>query len=162
MQYHDLLDWYESQYCGGRTDQPPVEDLIRRMRGLGKEIWAGVDSDAYVNELRSGWDNGEPASPGGIPLTDAESVWSRLVEHQGSEFRTKRGLLFTYKVDGNGIWFFREGRLINQRLSRRELEEALDAMPLDGPADLKELRDSSYLYGLLKDPRIIGSTSRAA
>ena len=31
---------------------PIVDDL----RDLGKEIWAGVDAQAYVNELRDDWD----------------------------------------------------------------------------------------------------------
>ena len=29
---------------------------ILELRGLGKEIWAGVDSQRYVNELREEWD----------------------------------------------------------------------------------------------------------
>ena len=29
-------------------------DPIRKLRGLGKEVWAGIDPDVYVDELRSG------------------------------------------------------------------------------------------------------------
>ena len=31
------------------------EDWILFMRGLGKEVWAGVDPDKYVDELRGEW-----------------------------------------------------------------------------------------------------------
>ncbi len=34
--------------------QPPKRSLLE-LRGLGKEIWAGVDPDAYVRELRDEW-----------------------------------------------------------------------------------------------------------
>jgi predicted CopG family antitoxin len=31
------------------------EDPILALRGLGKEIWKGVDPDEYVAQLREGW-----------------------------------------------------------------------------------------------------------
>lgn len=49
-QYHELLAWYEDIYCGG-----PVDDSIRRMWGLGRELWIGAPADEYVDSLRSGW-----------------------------------------------------------------------------------------------------------
>lgn len=30
---------------------------IMELHGLGKEIWAGIDAQAYVNELRREWDH---------------------------------------------------------------------------------------------------------
>ncbi len=30
---------------------------ITELRGLGKEIWEGIDAQAYVNELRAEWDD---------------------------------------------------------------------------------------------------------
>ncbi len=35
----------------------PVEPLhsIRELRGLGKEIWEGMDAQAYVNQERDAW-----------------------------------------------------------------------------------------------------------
>lgn len=53
--FHALLDWYEQEYCA----QPsPSEELdpVLLMRGVGKEIWDGIDPDAYVRELRAGWE----------------------------------------------------------------------------------------------------------
>ncbi len=29
---------------------------LRELRGLGKEIWEGVDAQAYINEQRDEWD----------------------------------------------------------------------------------------------------------
>jgi hypothetical protein len=29
---------------------------IRELRGLGKEIWDGIDAQAYVNQERDAWD----------------------------------------------------------------------------------------------------------
>ena len=33
----------------------PVADPILGLRGLGKEIWADENADAYVRRLREGW-----------------------------------------------------------------------------------------------------------
>ena len=33
----------------------PKRNLME-LRGLGKEIWQGVDVDAYIDELRDDWD----------------------------------------------------------------------------------------------------------
>jgi hypothetical protein len=29
---------------------------IRELRGLGKDIWAGIDVQDYINQLRAEWD----------------------------------------------------------------------------------------------------------
>jgi AbrB family looped-hinge helix DNA binding protein len=34
---------------------PEPTDPIEQMKGLGREIWNGVDAQEYVNELRDGW-----------------------------------------------------------------------------------------------------------
>lgn len=51
-QHRDLLDWYHREYSdsNGQTDDP-----VLALRGLGKEIWAGEDADAYVRRQRSDW-----------------------------------------------------------------------------------------------------------
>ena len=48
----DLLDWYVEEYCeaDGQTDDP-----VLALRGLGKEIWADEDADAYVLRQRADW-----------------------------------------------------------------------------------------------------------
>jgi hypothetical protein len=163
VQYHELLDWYESEYCGGTAARKlAAEDPILKLRGLGSEIWSGIDPDAFVDGLRSGWESDSNFSAFQTPPSDLQGVWESVVKCQGAEFKTKRGYPFTYRVEGDsGIWFERGGKEINQRLWRRELEKALSRLPLHGPADLKDFRDSSYLYGLLTDPRIVGRTARS-
>jgi hypothetical protein len=44
-------------------DSPEVHETVPRqqrrlseLRGLGKEIWEGVDAQEYVNQLHSEWD----------------------------------------------------------------------------------------------------------
>ncbi len=51
-EYRDLIDWYHHEYAGtpGRAEDP-----VLALRGLGKEIWAGEDADAYVRRQRDGW-----------------------------------------------------------------------------------------------------------
>ncbi len=51
--YRDLIDWYVEEYAGGSPDA--AEDPVLSLRGLGKEIWADEDADAYVRRQRVGW-----------------------------------------------------------------------------------------------------------
>jgi len=62
--YQQLLDWYEKWYCaGGANVHAATEDPFLAMRGVGREIWAGVKPDAYVDSLRVDWDaTGRPAT----------------------------------------------------------------------------------------------------
>jgi len=34
----------------------PRQRRLSELRGLGKEIWAGIDAQEYVDQLRSEWD----------------------------------------------------------------------------------------------------------
>jgi len=52
--FRPLLEWYVSEYCA-QGSATPGEDPILALYGLGKEIWAGEDADAYVRRLREGW-----------------------------------------------------------------------------------------------------------
>lgn len=54
-QYHYLLDWYSNEYCTKESAMKEEDDPILKMRGVGKEIWAGTDADEYVRDLRSNW-----------------------------------------------------------------------------------------------------------
>ncbi len=53
VQYRDLLDWYEERWGGAARQR---YDSILGLRGLGREIWDGVDADDYVRQLREGWE----------------------------------------------------------------------------------------------------------
>jgi hypothetical protein len=35
---------------------PIKKRSLRELRGLGKEIWAGVDAQVYINQQRDEWD----------------------------------------------------------------------------------------------------------
>ena len=50
--YRELLEWFQAfshSVADGRGD------AILALRGLGREIWRGVDPDLYVADLRRGW-----------------------------------------------------------------------------------------------------------
>lgn len=50
--YHQLLDWYFSEYARRQPEEP---DPILTLRGLGKELWADQHPDDHVRGLREGW-----------------------------------------------------------------------------------------------------------
>jgi len=158
-EFHSLIDWYESDYSGGA---PHVEDLLRehsvfKLRGLGKELWAtGETPDEHVAWLRSGWDSADVHLEPQPNASDVNLIWGKVLLHAGGEFRTATGLPFSYEVDGNGLWFQRDGKRVLKRLSRSEFEKGLARCPLHSVSDLRDLFDPSYLYGLLTDSRIIG------
>lgn len=49
----ELVDWYENEFAAGAPSG--VVDPILALRGVGREIWADEDADAYVRRLRAGW-----------------------------------------------------------------------------------------------------------
>jgi len=53
--YHELLDWAR-QWQSSAPIQEEWLPGLHRLKGLGKEIWKGVDADAYVRTLRQGWE----------------------------------------------------------------------------------------------------------
>jgi len=147
-EYQPLVDWYQRDYCGRSSRQPADEDFVLQMRGIGQEIWSDVNTDDFVSSLRSGWE------PDPSPSRLADRVWRRIVACQKETFYTATRLPFTYAVDGEGIWFYREGRRINMRLARSEVHAAIGRCPLGNTTDIKDLRDYAYLFGLLMDQRI--------
>ena len=52
--YGELIDWYRRDYAG--FEKHRSTDPILSLLGLGKEIWADEDADAYVRRLREGWE----------------------------------------------------------------------------------------------------------
>jgi hypothetical protein len=145
-QYHPLLDWYETEYSRQASTANDDDDPVLQMWGVGKEIWKDEGGDVFIARERAALDD-EMESKRGL-------VWQRIVAQEGAEFHTARDLPFTYSVDGNGIWFYRDGKRINQRLSRGEVDQAILLCPVSKTTDLSKFRDYAYLYGLLMDPRI--------
>lgn len=47
------LNWYEEEFL---TKNPHrMQHPLMSLRGLGKQIWSGVDADEYVSSLRADW-----------------------------------------------------------------------------------------------------------
>jgi hypothetical protein len=133
-----------------------TSDPVLLMLGVGKQLWKRESGDSFVERLRS---EDPPPSPfegrQDAPAENApESVWHRIKSYQGEEFKTATGLPFTYEVEGAGIWFFREGRPINRKLSRTQVDKAIARCPLTSTTEIKDLMDYPYLFALLMDARI--------
>jgi hypothetical protein len=132
------------------------DDPVLLMLGVGKELWESESGDRFIERLRSEdladsplFEKHEPGAPN-LP----EAVWRRIESHQGEEFRTVEELPFTYRVEGAGIWFWRNGKRINRKLTRTQVDKAVSRCPLRATTEIKDLMDPSYLFGLLMDRRI--------
>jgi len=135
-----------------------IEDPVLAMLGVGQQLWEHEAGNEFVDRLRSE-DPSAPPSP--LPLASpaedlSELVWRAIWNCQGLQFQTARGLPFTYQVEGNGIWFFRDGKRVNRKLTRTQVELAITRCPLKSTTEIKDLMDYAYLFALLMDGRIRG------
>jgi hypothetical protein len=133
------------------------DDPVLVMLGVGKQLWEQESGDEFVDRLRS--ESAEVPVTGDQQRSDqrlSEIVWSRIESHQGETFRTARGLPLTYEVEGTGIWFFRDGRRIERKLTRSQVDVAISRCPLTSTTEIKDLMDYAYLFALLMDRRIRG------
>jgi hypothetical protein len=133
-----------------------ADDPVLLMLGVGRQLWEQESGDSFVERLRAEDPSAPPATP--RPASPAqnlpEAVWGRIESHQGEEFHTARGLPFTFAVEGAGIWFFRDGRRINRKLTRTQVEVAISRCPLTSTTEIKDLMDYAYLFAVLMDQRI--------
>jgi len=133
-------------------------DPVLAMLGVGRQLWELEPGDNFVERLRS--EDGpvppaihpSPGTAGKLP----EAVWQRTVSHQGEQFQTVRGLPFTFEVEGPGIWFFRDGKRVNRKLTRIQFEVALSRCPLARTTEISDLMDYPYVFAVLTDRRIRG------
>lgn len=132
------------------------EDPVLSMLGIGRHLWEQESGERFVERLRS--EDSPPPTPAVtsacLARDLAENVWSRIEKFQGEQFHTRRGLPLTFEVEGNGIWFFREGERINRKLTRAQVEVAISRCPLKSTTEIKDLMDYPYLFALLMDRRI--------
>jgi hypothetical protein len=152
----DLVHWYDAEYSR-QAAQSREEDPVLAMLGVGEELWSKEDGDSFIRRLRDEH-NWQAPPPGEL----SESIWSRIVKHQGDTFRTVTGLEFRYVVDGEGMWFERDGVRINRKLSHRDLEKAISRLPLRETTDISDCFDYAYLYAILTDSRIVQQSDLAA
>ena len=141
-----------------KHQRPETEDPVLMMLGVGKQLWKNEPGDDFVERLRS---EELPPVPDKSPLVASpenatEPIWQRINSHQRQEFKTATGLPFTYQVEGSGIWFFRNGRRINRKLTRTQLDQAIARCPLRSTTEIRDLMDYPYLFALLRDARIRG------
>jgi len=139
-----------------RHQRHETNDPVLLMLGVGKQLWKHETGDSFIERLRS---EDLPPSPFegrlNAPAENApESVWHRIKSCQGEEFKTVRQLPFTYAVEGAGIWFFRDGRRINRKVTRTQVDKAIARCPLASTTEIKDLMDYPYLFALLMDARI--------
>ena len=132
------------------------DDPVLLMLGVGKQLWECESGDCFIERLRSETPANPPLIGQHVPSAQslAEIVWRRIESRQGEEFRTARGLPFTYRVEGAGIWFSRDGRRINRKLTRTQVDVAISRCPLTTTTEIRDLMDYAYLFALLRDPRI--------
>ncbi len=67
-QYHEWLDWYLAEYISDAqkaSKDLDATDPLLMMRGVGKEIWQGIDVDEFIRQLRYDPDDAlaRPAEP---------------------------------------------------------------------------------------------------
>ncbi|MGW5365981.1 hypothetical protein [Actinopolymorpha pittospori] len=82
------------------------------------------------------------------------TIWERIQQHAGAEFRTVTGLPFSYQVPGQYLRVTRGASDVNRFLSRTNFERALEMMPAPSPGVLKGRQGASYTWAILMDPRI--------
>jgi hypothetical protein len=128
----------------------PVWDLF----GIAKQTFAELGGGE--NFIRSEREQFFPAIESDNRFV---SVWQSINHHAGEKFSTVTGLPFSYAVAGDAIWIERDGRIIDQALSRGEFHKAWDRGPVTGPSELQDLRGPSYIFAILSDSRIIKKSS---
>lgn len=161
-EFQPVVRWYLDSYVPTRKRE--AVDPVIAMLGVARGAWDSVGGgEAFVRSHRRSLSESlrsrqaeRPAPPLEVDKARSTEVWARILSHQGQEFHTVTNLPFKYEVDGNGIWFFREGRKIDMRLSRSEVDKALARRNVRRTTDLSDLRDYPYLFALLRDPRIQG------
>jgi hypothetical protein len=78
-------------------------------------------------------------------------VWRRIEEHAGETFRTKTGLKFVYRVEGEYVIPDRTG----YPLYRSNFEKAYEMVPIKGPGVINNIvRGPAYVWAILHDRRI--------
>lgn len=133
-------------------------DSLLALYGSGKGLWDAVGGgDAFIRSEREGWDSEAGVPPPVRCHADPEGVWQRVRQHAGEVFHTSRGLPLTYAIDGNGVWFFRDGKRIERRLSFSQFAAGISRCPVSTTTEIRDLFDPSYLFALLKDDRIRGT-----
>jgi len=85
-----------------------------------------------------------------------QEVWATIESLTGETFRTKRGLEFTYNIDGSALIPIRDGKTV-YRITMKDFKDAFSRLPLNGPGDINDIvRGPAYVWAILNDKRITG------
>ena len=97
-----------------------------------------------------------------------QTVWQRILQLQGQEFKTKTGLPFTYSVEsGTAVWVERNGRIIDQSLGKSNFEQVYSMMQVKPIKRISEINDRavangqsqvrgpSFVWAILHDKRVV-------
>ncbi len=83
-----------------------------------------------------------------IPFSE---VWERIIQNAKKVFYTKKGLKFTYAIQGKTLTTDRT----QYPLTQKDVMSAFRHVPLEGPGELTGLvRGQSYIWAILHDTRI--------
>lgn len=124
--------WREVQFA--QAPPPPAKAAATRKSSTSRRRSAG----------------GAIRRPSGGAGHRIDQVWVEIERHGGESFRLKSGQDFTYQVSGNVLM----PSTANWDVPKSEIHEALTRMPVSGPAQLKDLQASAFIYAILTDSRI--------
>jgi hypothetical protein len=85
-----------------------------------------------------------------VSNVDFETVWARIVAHEGQLFEQIRGQRFSFVLEANSLHL----STTNQSIARAQMEMAFEMVPLLSTTQLQHLRAPSYIYAILMDSRI--------
>lgn len=80
-----------------------------------------------------------------------DRVWGRIQTLSGQTFQTKTGVPLTYSAAAGSVTLLNTPRVIG----RSEFEKAYGRHPLDRVTQLSDLQGPAYIYGIIKDARVI-------
>lgn len=96
--------------------------------------------------------NNAPSVRGSVTKVEksASEIWRRVVACEGTTFRQIRGGEFSYEVRGDRLILDRT----NQFISKDQLFQAVQLVPLSSTKPVQHLRAPSYLFAILMDERV--------
>lgn len=84
-------------------------------------------------------------------MNNIDSVWNKIIAHQGETFYTKSHCECSYKVNGNSIKL----NNTNRSIPKSNIEKAIK-IPNPSLCELREmnLQGASYIFAIITDNRI--------
>ncbi len=78
-------------------------------------------------------------------------IWKRIRSYEGEKYSTKRGIEFTYVIEGE--------RLCPSRtvywIAKNDFKKVYRKIPIEGPSAISnDVRGPSYVWAILHDKRI--------